>query len=52
MLKPDDPGLSGCGEVNQPYKLSIKMHIGEWRRDEYGNRWREIMSQETYDEQE
>jgi hypothetical protein len=39
VLDPDDPG---CADD------SVEMHIGEWRRDEFGNRWREVMSEETY----
>lgn len=49
MLKPDDPGVLDTGN-HRPQIPPIPMHIGEWHRDEYGNRWREIMSQETYNE--
>lgn len=49
MLDPDDPGEAGIqGNQYAPRSPPIPMHIGAWCRDEHGNRYREIMSEETY----
>jgi hypothetical protein len=41
VLDPDDPGCDEDSYQTRPPEPAIEMHIGEWRRDEFGNRWRE-----------